>query len=119
MGLSPGLIPLGCGELWGTVGSGCVCSVFLASSSLVPTLGRGSAPHRDVAQVPVPRSWSTSGSQEKFRLHFAPKSLICCHSSTTAYSCLLFRVVVCPSRKSFYTSLSSAAGQAVPQLSLP
>lgn len=56
VGLLPELIPLGCGELGGTAGSGCVCSVFLAFSSLVPTLDRGSAPHRDVAEVPVPRS---------------------------------------------------------------
>lgn len=46
--------------LWGagggTVGSGCVCSVFLSSSSFKPTLGRGSAAHMDVAEVPVSRS---------------------------------------------------------------
>lgn len=57
MGLHPALIPLGCGELGGgTVGSGCVCSVFLSSSSFKPTLGRGSAAHMDVAEVPVSRS---------------------------------------------------------------
>lgn len=54
MGLCPELISLGCGELGGPSGSDCISSVFLASSSLVPTLGRGSVPPRDVVEVPVP-----------------------------------------------------------------